>query len=205
MTSYLFPEGWARRLLWSSCKWHSKDWLAAGSAAPAPGAAGCHPCDMPGNPSSSLNCPVTAASPSCCTSSLSLAWVHTPLPGTLLAFAEDCGFIFNTESFTSVAPRVSFAGWHPAVGGNDGDPAPNVLGRELCIKAHSFFHPSVGRSFWETSAFLDVWGCPSSFAPQQPPGPQSPGCSWWGNSSRVLPPAVARHYGSCWRDSLPAP
>ncbi|XP_058691715.1 uncharacterized protein LOC131577687 [Poecile atricapillus] len=75
-------------------------------------------CDMPGNPSSSLNCPVTAASPSCCTSSLSLAWVHAPLPGSLLAFAEDCVFIFNTESFTSAALRVSFAGWDSAVGGN---------------------------------------------------------------------------------------
>lgn len=117
MTSYLFPEGWARRLLWSSCKWHSKEWLAAGSAAPAPGAAGCHPCDMPGNPSSSLNCPVTAASPSCCTSSLSQAWVHAPHPGTLLFFAEDRIFIFNAESFTSVAVRVSFARWHSATGG----------------------------------------------------------------------------------------
>lgn len=31
MTSCLLLEGWARRLLWSWYKWHSKAWLAAGS------------------------------------------------------------------------------------------------------------------------------------------------------------------------------
>lgn len=114
MTSYLFPEGWARRLLWSSCKWHSKDWPAACSAAVSPGAVGCHPHDMPGNPSSSLNCPVTAASPSCCTSSLSLAWVHAPRPRALLFFAEDCIFIFNTV--LHISGTEGFSGnlgfWH---------------------------------------------------------------------------------------------
>lgn len=164
---------------------------------------------MPGKPSSSLNCPVPAASPSCCTSSLSLAWVHAPLPGTLLAFAEDCGFIFNTESFTSGALRVSFARWDSAVGENGWGSytkCARVCYEGSCAIKHTLFSiPLWKRSFWEISACLEAWGCPSSFAPHQPPGPQSPGCSWWGNTARVLPPAVARHYGSCWRDSLPAP
>lgn len=80
-----------------------------------------------------------------------------------------------------------------------------VLRGELCVKAHSFFHSLSGKEFLGDLCLPGGVGLSQQLCPT--PATWSPELRMLlvGNTARVLPPAVARHYGSCWRDSLPAP
>lgn len=172
---------------------------------------------MPGKPSSSLSCPDPAASPSRCTWRLSLAGARAAHSGTRLSSAEVPAFICNTEPFASVVVVVSSARWDWDIGRVGWRSCRSPWGMERST-ADIFIFSVISKSlglvaldtspapFWGKQCLgelcsLEVWGraSPHTWPHTGRPIPELRTCS------QSAPISHARHHGSHWRDSLPAP